>query len=164
MSADETVRSDSGGSATAGGVDFQARVAAWFAAQALAGPAAAGISGLYDSAVLDVSCETGAPVDDCRVRLAGGVVLALQAKRSIVLGTTAGSELGKTVAQFVQQHLWSGHEHDRLVLVTSSDAALSVTTDLASVLDRLREAPDGSAPESLFNAKQTSPGPQPRCT
>lgn len=155
MSTDETVRSDSGGSATAGGVDFQARVAAWFAAQALAGSAAAGISGLYDSAVLDVSCETGAPVDDCRVRLADGVVLALQAKRSITLGTTAGGELGKTVAQFVQQHLWSGHEHDRLVLVTSSDAASSVTTDLASVLDRLREAPAGSAPESLFNAKQT---------
>ncbi|MFD6347695.1 hypothetical protein ACFWF9_23645 [Streptomyces roseolus] len=155
MSTDETSRSDSGGSATAGGVDFQARVAAWFAAQALAGPAAAGVSGLYDSAVLNVSCETGAPVDDCRVRLADGVVLALQAKRSITLGTTAGSELGKTVAQFVEQHLWSGHEHDRLVLVTSSDAASTITTDLASVLDCLREAPDGSSPKSLFNAKQT---------
>ncbi|MFE7581080.1 hypothetical protein ACFU5Y_05870 [Streptomyces gardneri] len=155
MSTDETARSDSGGSATAGGVDFQARVAAWFAAQALAGPAAAGVSGLYDSTVLDVSCETGAPVDDCRVRLANGVVLALQAKRSIALGTTAGSELGKTVAQFVEQHLWAGHEHDRLVLVTSSDAASTITTDLTSVLDRLREAPDGSSPESLFNARQT---------
>ncbi|MER6112656.1 hypothetical protein [Streptomyces hirsutus] len=60
------------------------------------------------------------------------------------------------MAQFVQQHLWPGHEHDRLVLVTSSNAATTITTDLADVLDRLRAAPTGSAPESLFNAKQAT--------
>ncbi|MFJ2008070.1 P-loop NTPase family protein [Streptomyces chartreusis] len=154
MSTNAATRTDAGGSAGAGGFDYQARVAAWFASQALAGAAAAGVRGLYSGAVLEVSCETGAPVDDCCVRLADGAVLVLQAKRSITLGATKGSELAKTVGQFVQQHLWPGHETDQLVLVTTSDAPATVTKDLAGVLDLLREAPVGSSPATGFNKKQ----------
>ncbi|MEU5335649.1 hypothetical protein AB0G51_20310 [Streptomyces asoensis] len=148
-------RTDSGGSAGIGGFDYQARVAAWFAVQALAGAAGAGVRGLYSGAVEEVFCETGAPVDDCRVRLVEGVVLALQAKRSVNLGTTQDSELAKTAGQFVQQHLWQDHESDRLVLVTTSDAPATVTKHLAGVLSRVREAPADSSPVSGFNAQQT---------
>ncbi|MFC8664025.1 hypothetical protein [Streptomyces sp. NPDC057199] len=154
MSTNSAARTDAGGSAGAAGFDYQARVAAWFASQVLAGAAAAGVRGLYSGAVLEVSCETGAPVDDCSVRLAEGAVLALQAKRSITLGTTQDSELAKTVGQFVQQHLWPGHASDQMVLVTTSDAPATVTKDLAGVLDLLREAPAGSSPATGFNKKQ----------
>lgn len=39
------------------------------------------------------------------------------------LSAKGSSELAKTVAQFVQQHLMSGHEKDRLVLVTTLEAS-----------------------------------------
>ncbi|MEU3550048.1 hypothetical protein [Streptomyces longwoodensis] len=154
MSAGTAARTDAGGSAGAGGFDYQARVAAWFAVRALTGASAAGVRGLYNSAVQEVCCETGEPVDDCRVRLADGTVLALQAKRSITLGTTATSELAKTVDQFVRQHLWAGHETDRLVLVTTSDSPLSVTKDLADALGIIREAPSSSSLAAGCNARQ----------
>ncbi|MEV7152953.1 ATP-binding protein [Streptomyces sp. NPDC093084] len=129
-------------------------MAAWFAVRALAGTAAAGVRGLYSGAIQEVCCETGEPVDDCRVRLADGAVLALQAKRFITLGTTTGSELAKTVDQFVRQHLWAGHETDQLVLVTTSDSPSTVTKDLADALDRIREAPSGSSLTAGCNARQ----------
>ncbi|MER7967995.1 hypothetical protein ABTX35_03095 [Streptomyces sp. NPDC096080] len=155
MNATAGGRTDSGGSAGIGGFDYQARVAAWFAVQALAGAAGAGVRGLYSGAVQDVFCETGEPVDDCRVRLADGVVLALQAKRSVNLGTTQDSELAKTAGQFVQQHLWPGHAGDRLVLVTTSDAPATVTKHLADALDLVRETPASASSVSGLNAKQT---------
>ncbi|PBC69698.1 hypothetical protein BX265_7043 [Streptomyces sp. TLI_235] len=126
MNENASARSDAGGSAGAGGFDFQDRVAAWFAVAVLAGEAAAPVQGLWTGAVQRVACETGDPVDDCRVRTSDGVTLALQAKRSITLGTAETSELAKTVGQFVAQHLSPGHEENRLVLVTTSEASGSV--------------------------------------
>ncbi|NBM19109.1 hypothetical protein [Streptomyces sp. GC420] len=69
MSAKAATRTDAGGSAGTGGFDYQARVAAWFAVQALAGATSAGVRGLFGSAVQEISCETKAPIDDCPVRL-----------------------------------------------------------------------------------------------
>ncbi|MGW6890326.1 hypothetical protein [Streptomyces chartreusis] len=102
----------------------------------------------------EVGCETGEPVDDCRVRVADGTILTLQAKRYITLGTAADSEMAKTVDQFVRQHLWANHDTDRLVLVTSLDSPSTVTRHLAGALDLVREAPASSDPTSRFNAQQ----------
>jgi hypothetical protein len=103
-----------------------------------------------------IACETGEPVDDCRVHTSDGRTLAIQAKRSITLSQAWESELGKTVAQFVQQHLMPGHEQDRLVLVTSRDASKPVRKDLAEVFDRLRDVPAQQGVASLvFNGDQT---------
>lgn len=81
MNENSSARSDAGGSAGAGGFDFQDRVAAWFAVATLASEAAAPVQGLWTGAIEQVACETGEPVDDCRVTT-DGITLALQAKRS----------------------------------------------------------------------------------
>jgi hypothetical protein len=131
-------------------------VAAWLAVTAVAASASPSVQGLWTGTVERIACETGEPVDDCRVHTSDGQTLALQAKRSITLSQSEESELGKTVAQFVEQHLMPGHEQDRLVLVTSRDASKPVRNDLAQVLDRLRNAPaeqDGAS--LIFNSDQT---------
>ncbi|MEU0990894.1 hypothetical protein [Streptomyces sp. NPDC005953] len=152
----KATRADAGGSAGAGGFDYQHRVAAWLAVTAVAASASPSVQGMWSGTVERIACETGEPVDDCRVHTSDGQTLALQAKRSITLSTSEESELGKTVAQFVQQHLLPGHEQDQLVLVTSRDASKPVRNDLAQVLDRLRDAPAEQDEASLvFNSDQT---------
>ncbi|MGW1506108.1 hypothetical protein ACWCQW_47990 [Streptomyces mirabilis] len=152
----EAARADAGGSAGAGGFDYQHRVAAWLAVTAVAASASPGVQGLWTGTVERIACETGEPVDDCRVHTSDGQTLTLQAKRSITLSKSEESELGKTVAQFVEQHLMPGHEQDRLILVTSRDASKPVRNDLAQVLDRLRNAPAEQDGASLvFNSDQT---------
>ncbi|MER6958898.1 ATP-binding protein [Streptomyces sp. NPDC000618] len=141
MTASKAARSDAGGSAGAGGFDYQHRVAAWLAVTALAGTAAPAVRGLWTGSVQQVACETGEPVDDCRVDTSDGITLVLQAKRTIGMSIRATSEMAKTAAQFVQQHLLPGHAHERLVLVTSSEASGTVRVDLAQALDRLRGEP-----------------------
>lgn len=152
----EAARADAGGSAGAGGFDYQHRVAAWLAVTAVAASASPSIQGLWTGTVERIACETGEPVDDCRVHTSDGRTLAIQAKRSITLSQARESELGKTVAQFVQQHLMPGHEQDRLVLVTSRDASKPVRKDLAEVLNRLRDVPAEQGVASLvLNGDQT---------
>ncbi|MFE9792294.1 hypothetical protein ACFYRL_11180 [Streptomyces goshikiensis] len=157
MNENSSARSDAGGSAGAGGFDFQDRVAAWFAVAILASEAAAPVQGLWTGAIEQVACETGEPVDDCRVHTTDGITLVLQAKRSIALGTTESSELAKTVGQFVAQHLLPEHDDDRLVLVTTSEASGAIRNDLEQVLQRLRNSPVGSDIAALqLNAKQVT--------
>lgn len=140
-------RMDTGGSAAAGGFNYQHRVTAWFAARMLAGMAISGVRGLYQGAVLEIVCETGTPVDDCRV-IVPDAVLALQAKRSIILGRAEDSEMAKTASQFVRQHLLPGRAMDRLVLVTTSSASGTVTKHLKRALDRFRKHPEPPLPLS----------------
>ncbi|WUH91929.1 ATP-binding protein [Streptomyces sp. NBC_00433] len=141
MGTGKAERSDAGGSAGAGGFDYQHRVAAWLAVTALAGTAAPAVRGLWTGSVQQIACETGEPVDDCRVDTSDGITLVLQAKRTIGMSVLVTSEMAKTAAQFVQQHLLPGHAHERLVLVTSSEASGTVRVDLAQALNRLRGEP-----------------------
>lgn len=157
MTEDDSQRSDVGGSAGAGGYRYQDRVAAWFAVACLAGDAAAPAAGMWSGAPVRIACETRDPVDDCRVWTSDGIALALQAKRSISFSTKQTSELGKTVRQFVQQHLMPGHESDNLVLVTTSEASGRVIIDLKKALARLRESATATSRESLhLSSKQKS--------
>lgn len=144
-----SARSDVGGSAGAGGFRYQDRVAAWFAVAALAGQAAAAVPGLWSGQVRRIACETGDPVDDCRVDTTDGTALAIQAKRTISLSAKDKSEFAKTVKQFVQQHLLPDHEDDRLVLVTTSEASGSVRNDLRRVLELIQGAASSTSTADL---------------
>ncbi|MBE1600257.1 ATP-binding protein [Streptomyces stelliscabiei] len=130
-------------------------MAAWFAVAALAGQAAAAVPGLWSGQVRRIACETGDPVDDCRVETADGTALAIQAKRTIRLSAKDKSEFAKTVKQFVQQHLLPDHEDDRLVLVTTSEASGSVRNDLRRVLELIQgAAPSTSTADLRFTKGQ----------
>lgn len=130
-------RKGTGGSRAAGGFSYQDRVTAWFAVRLLAGDRASGVPGLYEGQVLDLVCETRDEVDDCRVGLRDDVLL-LQAKHSVQLKRAEDSDLGRTAAAFVRQHLTPGRAADKLVLVTTSFSPKSITEDLRGALDGFR--------------------------
>jgi len=132
-------RKGTAGSRAAGGFDYQDRVTAWFAVRMLAGDRASGVSGLYEGQVLDLVCETRDEVDDCRVGLPGDVLL-LQAKHSVQLRQAEDSDLGRTAAAFVRQHLMPERAADKLVLVTTSFSSNSITEDLRGALDGCRNS------------------------
>jgi hypothetical protein len=147
VSEDTVSRTDTGGSAAVGGFNYQHRVTAWFAVRMLAGTEVSGVRGLYQGPVLEIACETDDPVDDCRVSLPDDI-LALQAKHSIDLRKAEDSEMAKTAAQFVRQHLMLEHAADKLILVTTSFASKNVTENLKGALDRCRKHPEPSLPLS----------------
>jgi hypothetical protein len=132
-------RKGAAGSRAAGGFHYQDRVTAWFAVRMLAGDRASGVPGLYEGPVLDLVCETRDEVDDCRVGLPDDVLL-LQAKHSVQLKQAGDSDLGRTAAQFVRQHLTPERAADKLVLVTTSFSSSSVTEDLRGALDCFRDS------------------------
>lgn len=158
------MRGTGGGAATAGGVAYQARVAAWAAARILAEERAAGVWGFPSVSLAGLYCETGGGVDDLLLVTSGAGQLFVQAKRQIDLGQGAGSELASYVAQCVGQHRvgprdtgasgagagraldWS---RDRLVLVTSSGASARVRVHLRAVLERGRELPIADSMDAL---------------
>lgn len=108
-------RKGTGGSRAAGGFSYQDRVTAWFAVRLLAGDRASGVPGLYEGQILDLVCETRDEVDDCRIGLRDDILL-LQAKHSVQLKRAEDSDLGRTAAAFVRQHLTPGRAADKLVL------------------------------------------------
>jgi hypothetical protein len=135
----------SGGSAGAGGFDFQHRVAAWFGVAVLAGPAAAPIQSLWSGTLSRVDCETEDVVDDVRVRPVNGSTLAIQVKHTLRLSEAPNGELAKTVRQFVAHHRSPDHDSDLLVMVVGPGASGSVRDHLARFLDRVQHA-DPSIP------------------
>jgi hypothetical protein len=130
----------SGGSAGAGGFDFQDRVATWFGVAVLAGPAAAPIQSLWSGTLSRVDCETEDCVDDVRVRPTSGPTLAIQVKRTLTLSDALNSELAKTIRQFVTHHRSPSHDSDLLVLIVGPDASGSVRNDVARFLARVYHA------------------------
>lgn len=133
-------RDNAGGRAGAGGFDYQHRVAAWLAVRILAASAASPVLPLWTTALERIDCETGEPVDDCRLTQRAGPAFVAQCKRTIDLSTAADGELAKTFAQFVDHYRLEAHRDDNMALVTSSEASGSIRNTLRSVLNRIREA------------------------
>lgn len=126
------------GSATTGGVTYQARVAAYFGASILAEEAAVAGFGLPPDAVLDtVWCETTEPVDDVKVTTSANDVLLVQAKRTVDLAISEKSELAKACRQLVA----SAPSDACLLLAVGPGSSRSVATDLRQLLDGLRPQP-----------------------
>ena len=88
-------RNDAGGRAGAGGFDYQHRGGAWFAVHVLAGNGAAPTLSLWSTTLGRIDCETGEPVDDCRVTPVAAQPFALQFKRTLDLSAASDSELAK---------------------------------------------------------------------
>jgi len=130
-----------GGSAAAGGFDYQDRCAAWFLVHLLAGAAAAPPPEVWTGSLSRIDCETGQPVDDVCATSEAGVRVAIQMKHVIELRAARSSEFAKTVRQFIGHHRSPGKEHDRLVLCTTSKTGTPIRSALRQVLQRIRESP-----------------------
>ncbi len=147
-----------GGAATAGGIGYQARVAAWISTCILAGDQAASPWGLPAHVRLDtIWCETDQPVDDLRVATSVGGFAFLQAKRRLDLGSRPESELASALDQCVRQLLSLGAgrregrpwerrldpTRDRLVLVAGPESSEPIRVHLPILVERLRAATPG---------------------
>lgn len=146
-------RQAAGGAASAGGSNYQARVAAWAAAHLLAeNPLPIVHVEVVPTILL---CQADQPVDDIVVETKTGGSLLFQAKRDLTFSLAPRAEFRKVLDEFVRQvavcanmangALPSGRAldsaRDALILVTSRKAAGSKFTALGQVLDRLRSLP-----------------------
>lgn len=145
-------KNKSGGSAAAGGMDYQHRVSAWAAVLILAEqdsvvPWNLGTGNIFET----LRCETEQPVDDLFVETLSQGQIFGQVKHTLELSTRDDSDLASALDQFVRQVLICRDKtdglrpldplQDRLVLVTSSQSSKPIRVHLPSVLNRLRDLP-----------------------
>ena len=149
-----TSKKSGGGSATAGGMDFQHRVAAWATVHILAEKGAAPPWSLPSDTTLEfIRCETEHPVDDLLFGTSAGGFVFAQVKRSLTLLNSPDSDLASALDQFVRQFIALREEGldelpnnrplsstlDRLVLITSSKSSEPIRILLPRILQRCRE-------------------------
>lgn len=148
------LRASGGGSGTAAGISFQARVGAWFASHLLSEHRLTAELGGGQVSLLRL--ETEAPLDDLLVKTETGWIY-VQAKSTLSLSRNPKSELGKTIEQFVHQWIecstgdgtrgWDRslrREGDRFLLAVGPKAPRTITRHLKEGLAALGNV--GSAP------------------
>ena len=100
------MRRSGGGAATAGGMDFQHRVAAWVAVHILAEKDATPPWDLPTGTTLEsLRCETEQPVDDLLVGTSTNGLVFAQIKRTLQLSESADSDLASALDQVVRQFI-----------------------------------------------------------
>jgi hypothetical protein len=135
------------GAATSGGVTYEHRVAAYYAALILAGETR--IPGLgSDVLATQVWLQTEAPLDDVKVVDALGDELLIQAKRTLDAGTKAGSEFAKVCDQLLRAHRESPAT-TQLSIAVGRDGGAPIAQRLRAVLGRARQQPADSPPRQL---------------
>jgi hypothetical protein len=141
-------RGRSVGQATAGGMDFQHRVAAWVATRVLAEVAASAPWELPAGTRLEsIHCETPQSIDDALVGTSAGGRIWIQSKQRLRVSRAEASPLADALDQCVRQlkHLENDaspldHERDRFAIVTDQGGE-SLEKDLQIVLVRGALAP-----------------------
>ncbi len=141
-----------GGRATAGGVNYEVRVAAFIAAKMLCGGSCSVWDGISGADIGAVTLQAPEPVDDIVVDLLSGVdarafISAKKRSASIAL-TKKNPTFTGTIAAFVRQFIKlspTARMSSRLIWAIPSAASRGATHGLASVLDTHRnEAGDDS--------------------
>jgi hypothetical protein len=139
------------GAATSGGITFQHRVAAYYAALILAGEVR--MPGLGTDALGEqVWLETEEPIDDIKVVDVLGGTLLIQAKRTLDAGRGPSTEFAKVCDQLVRGHHDCAPE-TRFAVMVGRDTARSIAKDLRAVLRRAREQPASATPRHLAPSK-----------
>lgn len=149
-------RNTGGGAATASGIDFQNRVAAWLAVRILAEEESQPLWNWDARSTLSfIRCETEQPVDDILVGNSDGGFGFLQVKHKLSVTKGAGSTLASAIGQFVRQFQrpaisavapsrpWDrsfDSTRDKLVLAIGRESSASATIHLPAVLSKVREA------------------------
>lgn len=136
-----------GGFATQRGINYQNRVAAFFAACCLSESFA--LPGLSRSPVESIRCETGEPLADILLTFENDGIAFIEVKRTIQLNLT---RMKPVLSQAIQQYLASDQgtsggkfpwrrildpSRDRLMLLTSSESPENVTKHLSACLARI---------------------------
>ena len=145
-------RVETGGSAAAGGFEFQAKLGTSFGLQLLAQLPVDHSLGLGGAVPAWIRFESEAPVDDILVATSQDGFIAVQAKTSVDLSPNPKGGLAKTIQQFVRHwlecrdgngtDLWNrplDPARDRLVLAVGPSAPSSIRLDLPAALRSLSQ-------------------------
>ncbi len=149
-------RVNAGGAATAGGMDFQHRVAAWAAIHILSEKDIAPPWDLPVETTLEwLQCETEQSVDDLFICTSNKGFVFAQIKRTLNLSTGIKSDLASALDQCVRQFIASrdkstgrddldrplNPKKDRLVIITSPTSSGPIQIGLNRLLERVRNLP-----------------------
>ncbi len=158
-----------GGHAVNAGIEYQSRVAAWFAVHVLAEAAVQGRFDLPHPAVLtDLWVEPDAVVDDVIARTSQDGFLFVQVKKNLQLSSKPTSRFGQALDQLLRQYV-SLAEHapagrswerpleparDRLLLVVSGESSRVVREALPKLLTRIRNRSARTLPSELASRSE----------
>ena len=141
-------RASAGGARAAGGIDNQARVAAWAAGMIVTSAPVLWLPS--DVRVEAVGGDTGMAIDDVGALTDRGGLVAIQAKGGLRLDRKQGSALGAAVDQVVDQFrtgIPDGEQvrpvdpdRDRLVILGNGTSSAAIRA-LGDVTSRLRTLP-----------------------
>lgn len=142
-----------GGAATHSGTYYQNEVSAKFATDILAEKNIPAPWDLSQGIAFEfLRCETTQPTDDILIGTSEEGYAFIQAKHTLRLDKGVGSELAKTIDQFVRQFLQKANplanspwevrsintKKDRLVIATSSGSSSSIKNELPKILKIIR--------------------------
>ena len=150
--------SGAGGSATNSGVNFQQRIAAFFAlSMAMEIDVSSFLEMESSTYVNAIAFETEDAIDDVVV-IHNDCKTFIQAKRKLSLSSKENSEFFKVIEQFMHQHRISQNEKDSFVLVTSGETSNGILRDVRKFTNtaRLRKFDEQSNP--LSKSEQESLG------
>lgn len=147
----KTLLATGGGNATAGGVTFQASVAASIAVQAINATSIDGRLGLGAAKPTIIGLETDAPVDDILIGTDADGWVFFQAKNRLQNSASLTSELGKTCDEFARIWIltqtgigargWDRpmvQGRDAMVIAVGPTTSGTIKVNLARALDALR--------------------------
>lgn len=120
-----------GGSATAGGVNFQAAATAIAAICMARGVPLEWLSGLTSDIPVSIAAESNGPGDDARLTLIGGEIVEAQMKRGLRAGSDLWTPLMKLAKAIYQESIQFG------VLVVSNESSGTIRNDLARDIIRM---------------------------
>jgi len=141
-------KSTAGGSATTGGINYQAAVTAIVAVHLSRGIALNWLPGLAHDVPVAVLAETGGSGDDIRVVLKGGDVLEAQVKRGLAAGDRLWEPLEAMVKAIISGDISYG------VLVVTPDSSNTIRTHLAQDLTRIGDGREDGLKELAIEFKR----------
>lgn len=146
-----------GGQATAAGVNYEVRIAAYLAVKMLAGARAQVWDGITGADLSAITMQSGTAVDDIVVKLTGAdhaaAFVSAKKRGKSVSFTSKDATFRETIAAFVRQfRAWTPtqRERSRLVWVAPSWASRSVLVKLATELNEHRQGRQRGATLETF--------------
>lgn len=121
---------NSGGSATGGGINFQAAITTIAGIHISAGVRLHWLGNLVDDTPVSLSAETGGPGDDLSLEIKGGELVEIQIKKGLAKGVHLWQPLLKLSQAIETKKIAYG------VLVVSPDSSQTIRQDLANDLIR----------------------------
>lgn len=125
------VKKPGGGTAAAGGTNFQAALTAIAAAHLLAGKPLGWLEGIVDDIPVGIWAESEGPGDDLRLELADGRVAEVQAKKGLQRGAVLWEALDALAVAVSSGRLDFG------VLAVAPDSSATVRENLANDIERI---------------------------